>query len=435
MNNIVITGIGLVTPLGLGREKCWNQLLLSQSAAAPDILNPDILTARIQGLNILPETRMLSMAFLAAAEALSDSALSPLIIDYSKFGCTLSSSKPNLLNSNMNYNIPSPLMIGGSKVCSPTGMVVEGGAEGRGEGEKTRKTINPSPQSSPARGEELNCKHSSNIVFSDTFLQSTVGAQVSRVLRLRGRIINVSAACATGAVSIIEAARLIENGDCDAVIAGAVEAPFHPLYVAGFSQMGVLAKNIVCPFDKKREGFALGEGAGALILERKEIAVLRGARIYGELSGWGMSCDTKDPVSYDNSGKSITLAVKKALEMSGIDSVGYINAHGTGTRLNDPMETRAYGAAFGDKLKDIPVSSTKAATGHLLGASGAVEAAFCLLTLRDGTLPPTLNLTDPDKDCGLYHIPHRPLDKDINSAMSVSYGFGGQTAAICVKKT
>jgi 3-oxoacyl-[acyl-carrier-protein] synthase II len=375
MNNIVITGIGLATPLGLGREKTWGQLLLSKSAVAPDLLNPEILTARVEGLNLAPETRMLSLAFLAAAEALSDSGLNPIIVDYTKLGCTLSSSKPNLLNS------------AGNK-----------------------------------------------IVFSEIFLQSTVGMQVARVLRLGGRVINVSAACATGAVSIIEAARLIESGECDAVVAGAVEVPFHPLYVAGFSQMGVLAKNIVCPFDKKREGFALAEGAGSLVLERKDIAVLRGARIYGELSGWGMSCDTKNTVTFDPSGKNIALAAQKALAMSELGAVGYINAHGTGTQLNDLMETRAYRAAFGNKLYDIPVSSTKAATGHLLGASGAVEAAFCLLALRDGALPPTLNLTDPDTDCGLSHIPHRPLERNIDSAMSVSYGFGGQIAALCFRK-
>jgi 3-oxoacyl-[acyl-carrier-protein] synthase II len=375
MNNIVITGIGLATPLGLGREKSWGQLLLSKSAVSPDLLNPDILTARIEGLNLAPETRMLSLAFLAAAEALSDSGLNPQLSDYDKLGCTLSSSKPNLLNS------------AGNK-----------------------------------------------IIFSEIFLQSTVGMQLARVLKLGGRVINVSAACATGAVSIIEAARLIESGECDAVIAGAVEASFHPLYVAGFSQMGVLAKNIACPFDRKREGFALAEGSGALVLERKDIAVLRGAKIYGELSGWGMSCDTQNTVNFDPSGKNIALAVKKALSMSGTGSVGYINAHGTGTSLNDVMETRAYREAFGDRVFDIPVSSTKAATGHLLGASGAVEAAFCLLALRDGALPPTLNLTDTDRDCGLSHIPHRPLERNIDSSMSVSYGFGGQIAALCFKK-
>ena len=375
MADIVVTGIGMVTPLGLGRERSWNKLMLSASAVSADIDNPNILSARVQGLNIAPETRMLSLLFLSAAEALRDSGINPIIIDYKKLGCTLSSSKPNLLSS-------------GSK----------------------------------------------KIALSEAFLQSTVGAQVAKVMRLGGRVINISAACATGAVSIIEAARLIENGECDAVVAGAVETPFHPLYVAGFSQMGVLAKNIVRPFDKKREGFALGEGAGAIVLERKENAVLRGARIYGELGGWGMSCDTQDPVAYDSSGKSIALAINKALEMSGMDSLDYINAHGTGTLLNDPMESSAYRIVFKDKLSNIPISSTKAATGHLLGASGVVEAAFCLLAMRDGAAPPTLNLAEPDKACELYHIPNRFISRQINTALSVSYGFGGQIAALVFRK-
>jgi 3-oxoacyl-[acyl-carrier-protein] synthase II len=259
--------------------------------------------------------------------------------------------------------------------------------------------------------------------------------QVSRILKLRGRVINVSAACATGAVSIIEGARLIEDGVCDAVLAGAVESPFHPLYMAGFSQMGVLAKNIVCPFDAKREGFALGEGAGVLVLERKDQAVLRGAKIYGELAGWGMSCDTSNPVSFDPSGKNISLAVKKALMMAGANIVEYINAHGTGTRLNDVIEAAAYKEVFGDDLGKIAVSSTKAATGHLLGASGAVEAAFCLLAMRENIAPPTLNLSDPDKQCRLKHVPYRAADLRMNTSMSVSYGFGGQIAALIFRKS
>lgn len=376
MVNIVITGIGLVTPLGLGREKSFNDLLLSKSAVTPDIADPQHLSARIQGLNILPETRLLSLAFLAAAEALADSRLNEVSVDYAKFGSTISLSKPNLYAS------------GASKIG-----------------------------------------------FSEIFLQSNLGMQVSRILKLRGRVINVSAACATGAVSIIEGARLIEEGACDAVLAGAAESPFHPLYMAGFSQMGVLAKNIVCPFDAKREGFALGEGAGVLVLERKDQAILRGAKIYGELAGRGMSCDTSNPVSFDPSGKNIALAVKKALIMAGTNTVDYINAHGTATLLNDVIETAAYKEVFGDDLRHIAVSSTKAATGHLLGASGAVEAAFCLLAMRDNTAPPTLNLSAPDKDCRLKHIPYRAADLKMNTAMSVSYGFGGQIAALAFRKS
>ncbi len=374
MSNVVVTGIGLVTPLGLGREKSWDELLLGHSAVRSDAEFRGIVSARIPGLDIPPETRMLSMLFLAAVEAFTDSGVNDQFIDYSRFGCTISSSKPNIQNSK------------------------------------------------------------GKISFSDIFYQSTVGKEARDILRLRGPMLNVSAACATGAVSVITAARWIEAGICDAVIAGAVESPFHPLYLSGFSQMGVLAQNYAKPFDKNREGFAPGEGAGVLVLERKDIAILRGAKIYGEISGWGLSNDTCNPVTFDGAGKSITLAVKKATEMSGGILPGYINAHGTGTKLNDVMETKAYKKAFGKKVSKLSISSTKASTGHMLGASGAVEIAFSLLAMRDNAIPPTLNLTDPDPECGLDYTPNKTVEKEITSAMSVSFGFGGQTATVCVRK-
>jgi len=217
-------------------------------------------------------------------------------------------------------------------------------------------------------------------------------------------------------------------------LAGAVESSFHPLYVAGFERMGVLAKNAARPFDAEREGFAIGEGAGIMVLENKGHAMLRGARIYGEISGWGLSNDTCDEVSYDGFGKSVSLAVEKALEMSSLRKVDYIHAHGTGTRLNDPMETKAYKNVFGRSAKKISISSTKAATGHMLGASGAVGTAFALLSMRDNAVPPTLNLLNPDPECELDYTPNKTVDKDIHSGMSVSFGFGGQTAAVCVTK-
>ena len=363
-----------MTPLGLGREKSWNELLLARGAVRRDTEFMGVLSARVRGLDVPSETRMLSMAFLASAEAVAESAINPRAAEFSRFGCTLSTSKPNLLG------------------------------------------------------------YGNRVVFSEVYLQSGIGVQIARILRLGGEIMNVSAACATGAVSVITAARWIEEGVCDAVIAGAVECPFHPLYVAGFSKMGVLAKNAVRPFDAEREGFALGEGAGALVLERKDLAVLRGARIYGEVSGWGMSNDTRDAITFDGRGGSVALALKKALTMSGVKLPGYINAHGTGTALNDVMETKAYKKVFGARAKKVPVSSTKAATGHMLGASGAVEIAFSLLAMRDSAVPPTLNLVNPDPDCDLDYTPGKTAEKEVNSAVSVSFGFGGQTVAVCVKK-
>jgi len=375
MNKVVVTGIGLVTALGFGREKTWRAVLAGQSGIKPDALNGGHLCARLADFEPPAATRLLSMAFLAAAEAMQDSRIDIAEIGAERVGCTVSVSKPNLAS---------------------------------GVGEALR--------------------------VSDIFMPETLGRQLSQIFKLRGPLRNVVAACASGTNSVIMGAEWIRHGICDAVITGAVESSLHPLYQAAFRQMGVLAARHVRPFDKNREGFALGEGAGILVLERKDMAMLRGAPVYGEIAGSAMANDAGHPVAFNLSGDVIARAIATALTKAELDTVDYINAHGTGTKLNDVIETRAIKKALGSRAYDVSVSSTKAATGHLLGASGAVECAFALLALRDGVVPPTLNLYEPDGECDLDYTPHCARGKNMRTAMSLSFGFGGQIGVIVVSR-
>jgi 3-oxoacyl-[acyl-carrier-protein] synthase II len=374
MNKVVVTGVGLVTPLGVGREKTWQRLVSGESAVCRDPKNPSIVSARIDCIEQQKETRLLAMGFLAAAEAIHDAKIDCTQIDRARFGNIVSTSKPNL------------------HFMNPSCARLEG------------------------------------------FLPSSLGEQLSRIFKLRGPCRNIAAACATGTDAIAIGAHWIRSGECDIVIAGAAESSFHELYEAGFMQMGVLARNRVAPFDTHREGFAMGEGAGVVVLESYEHAALRGVHPYGEIAGSILCNDAFHPVSFRRDGAVIARAVQTAMKTSGCSRVDYINAHGTGTALNDVIETRALKMAYGDTAKSIPVSSTKAATGHLLGATGAVEFGFCLLAMRDNIIPPTLNLTTPDPQCDLDYVPIQARRQYVRSALSLSFGFGGQIGVLITRK-
>lgn len=374
MHSVVVTGLGLVTPLGVGREKTWQGLIAGESAVRRDPGNSSFLSARIALDESPRETRLLSIGFLAAAEAINDAKIDFARIDTTRFGNIVSSSKPNLF------------------FMQPPAMHIAG------------------------------------------FLPSSLGEQLSRVFALRGPLKNIAAACATGTSSIAIGADWIRAGVCDIVIAGAAESSFHELYMAGFMQMGVLARDRVAPFDAGREGFALGEGAGVVVLESYQHAALRGARTYGEIIGSALANDAHHPLSFRPDGAVIAGTVSKAMEKNGDVRVDYINAHGTGTKHNDAVETNALKKAFGDAAYSIPISSTKAATGHLLGAAGAVEFGFCLLAMRDNIIPPTLNLITPDPACDLDYVPARARHQQVSSALSLSFGFGGQIGVVAVRK-
>ena len=245
------------------------------------------------------------------------------------------------------------------------------------------------------------------------------------------------AACAAGSHAIIEGAGMIERGEAEVVFAGATEASITPLIVAGFCNLGVLAGDGICrPFDANRSGFVIGEGAAVLVLENAQSAAARGARIYADIAGCARAADASGIVALDESGASVATAIRLALARAGVtpEQVSCINAHATGTRLNDVLETRAIKAALGRHARNVPISGTKPITGHLLGAAGAIETAICAVSMHDSMIPPTINLATPDPECDLDYVPGKARRLPVNVAVSLSFGFGGQIGVIVLSK-
>ena len=254
----------------------------------------------------------------------------------------------------------------------------------------------------------------------------------------RGPNMALATACASGNNAIGEAMEIIRRGSADVMIAGASEAALVPVAIAGMNVMTALStrnedpQGASRPFDKDRDGFLMGEGAGVLILEELEHARARGAVVLAEVTGYGTTDDAHHISAPAENGAGAAMAMKLALEDAGltVDDIGYINAHGTSTPLNDKSETAAIKTVFGEQAYQIPVSSTKSMTGHLLGASGAVEATFCVMAIRDEILPPTINYQTPDPDCDLDYVPNQPRKGSPTHVMSNSFGFGGHNATL-----
>jgi 3-oxoacyl-[acyl-carrier-protein] synthase II len=248
-------------------------------------------------------------------------------------------------------------------------------------------------------------------------------------------------ACATGNHCIGDAYRLIQRGDADVMVAGGAEAAVTPLGVAGFAAAKALSfrndqpTKASRPFDKDRDGFVLGEGAGVIVIEELEHALRRGVRMYGEIIGYGMNSDAYHITAPPEEGEGAIRCMELALKDAGInrDQIGYINAHGTST-MADAIETRAIKRVFGEQAFRIPISSTKSMTGHLLGAAGGIEAVFSLLALFHGMLPPTINLDNPDPACDLDYVPNKARPAAITTALSNSFGFGGVNACLIFKR-
>lgn len=257
----------------------------------------------------------------------------------------------------------------------------------------------------------------------------------------KGVSLSVMSACATGTHSIGEAFHAIKDGYADAIIAGGTEAVIAPLTIAGFQNMKALSTNedpetASRPFDKNRDGFVMGEGAGMLVLEEYEHAKARGAKIYAEFAGYGNTCDAHHVTAPDPEGAGLARAIKIAMAEAGTtdDDQLYINAHGTSTHLNDLTETMAFKSALGEKAYDANISSTKSMTGHMLGATGAIEAIVSVLTLRDGMIPPTIHLNEQDEELDLNYTPNKAIKRDVTVAASTNLGFGGHDACVVFKK-
>ena len=266
--------------------------------------------------------------------------------------------------------------------------------------------------------------------------------QISIRFGAKGPNSAVATACATGSHAIGDAFKIIQRGDADAMIAGGTEAVITSLGIGGFNAMKALStrndepEKASRPFDIDRDGFVMGEGSGVIILESLETAMNRGARIYAEVAGYGMTADAYHITSPPPNGEGAARCMKIALKDAGIApvEVDYINPHGTSTKAGDELETKAIKAVFGEHAYKMPVGSTKSMTGHLLGAAGGVEAVISVLSIRDGVVPPTINLDNPDPECDLDYVPHHARKATVNHALSNSFGFGGTNACLLFRK-
>jgi len=271
---------------------------------------------------------------------------------------------------------------------------------------------------------------------------NAASGQLSLLLGVRGPSLGLATACATGSHSLGEAAEVIRRGDADIMIAGGSEAGLVSIAMAAFDNMHAVStrneepERASRPFDADRDGFVVGEGAAVMVLERFDRAKARGATIYAELLGYGATNDGYHIAQPEPDGNGATEAMLAALRASGLQptDVDYINAHGTSTKLNDAIETRAIKRVFGEHAHNLPVSSTKSMTGHLLGAAGAMEAVFCVLAMRDQILPPTVNYETPDPECDLDYVPNVARRAEVNVCLSNSFGLGGHNGTVALRR-
>jgi 3-oxoacyl-[acyl-carrier-protein] synthase II len=302
-------------------------------------------------------------------------------------------------------------------------------------------TLNEQGQFDPSR---LN-KDGNSVLFPLWVLKhlpNMAAAQVSMCFNAQGPNNTVTTACVAGTQAVGEAFRLIDRGDADIMLAGGSDSRIEPLLLMAYHALGTLSRadrapeECSRPYDRFRDGFVMGEGAGVLVLEEEERARQRGATIYAEVLGFGSSFDAYSLTKPDPQAKGAARAITEALREARVDAkdVDYINAHGTSTRLNDQMETVAIKKVFGDGAQLVPLSSIKSMIGHLIGAAGAVEAAALAMTLKHNAIPPTINLTDPDPNCDLDYVPRTAREQSVKTAVSTSFGFGGQNGALVMRQ-
>ncbi|MEI7969844.1 MAG: beta-ketoacyl-ACP synthase II [Betaproteobacteria bacterium] len=402
---VVVTGLGIVNPTGVGVPDAWANIVAGRSGIGP-ITRFDAspfasrIAGEVKGFDVtqhLPakEARRLDTfihyGMVAANEAIRDSGIVATSENAERIGIVIGSG------------------IGGLPLIEDTHLaLIEGGA----------KKISP--------------------FFIPGSIINMIAGTLSIAHGFKGPNLAIVTACTTSTHCIGEAGRLIEYGDADVIVAGGAEGAISPLGVGGFSAMRALSTrnddpaSASRPWDEGRDGFVLGEGAGVLVLEEYEFAKARGARIYCELAGYGMSADAHHMTAPCEDGDGAVRCMRNALRVAGMnpDEIDYINAHGTSTPLGDVAETVAVKRCLGDHAGKVAVSSTKSMTGHLLGAAGGVEAVFSVLAIRDQVAPPTINLLNPSPGCDLDYVPNEARNMRIRAALSNSFGFGGTNGSI-----
>lgn len=409
MNRVVITGMGAITPIGNTVRDFFDAAVAGKNGIGPitrfdtdgykatlaaEVKDFDP-TQFIEKKEARKMDRYCQLAMAAAAEAMGQAGLDSANIDPYRFGVIVGSG------------------IGGIETFQNEFEKIFTKGPGR---------VSP--------------------FFIPMMISNMASAQISIKYGLKGTSFCPVTACASGTHAIGEAFRTIKHGYADAMVAGGAESCAVPIAVAGFSNMHALSQSTdpdaaSLPFDSRRAGFVMGEGAGILVLENLEHATARGATILGEITGYGSTSDSYHITSPDPTGQAPSMAMKLALQEAGLspEELCYINAHGTGTPINDKYETNAIKLALGEEAaRKVHISSTKSMTGHLLGAAGGIEAIVCAMAVAEDVIPPTINLKEPDPACDLDYVPGTALHTAVETAMSNSLGFGGHNATIVVRK-
>lgn len=405
---IVITGIGLVTPYGVGKDIFWEGLISGKNAIdylttvdttdSPVKVGGEVKDFDPEGLLGKKEARKMDrftqFAVVAGIEAIKDAGLNFDKVDRERVGVIVGSG------------------IGGIHILEQQhSLLLERGPD----------RISP--------------------FFIPMLISNMASAYLSIMFGLKGISFSVNTACATGATAIGEAFKAIQLGECDIVITGGTDSAITPLSIAGFANMKALSTRndptkASRPFDAERDGFVIAEGAGIMVIEDLESARSRGANVYAEIVGIGSTSDAYHLTAPEPEGRLQARAMELALIYGGInkEDVDYINAHGTSTPLNDVVETKAIKTLFGDLAYKIPISSNKSMIGHTLGAAGAIELIATALTIKEGIIPPTINYEHPDPECDLDYVPNVKREKEVRVALSNSFGFGGHNVSIALKK-
>jgi 3-oxoacyl-[acyl-carrier-protein] synthase II len=424
---VVVTGMGVVSPVGVGLDAFWSALVSGRSGIGPltlfDVTNyptriaaevkpdfdPEAFVEDPKALKLMGRNSQFAVA--AGRMAIQDSGLAPGQYAPARCGVSMGASRGYLAGSFSE-------LLKGSRLLEDPAL---------------RGRLNV-----PAYiGGALKRLHPLDFVAS---LPNMPAAHLAQLANARGINRTILTTCAAGTQAIGDAARIIQRGDADVMLAGGSDSMIHPLGMLGFNFLEALSTNNAAgpracrPFDARRDGFVMGEGAGILVLESLRHARDRGARIYGEILGFGATSDAYRLTEEPPDGRGAVAAMEQALADARLapGHVDYINAHGTSTPLNDKVETAVVRRIFGDAARGIPVSSTKSMTGHLMAAAGAVEAIVCLLAIKHGIVPPTINYEEPDPECDLDYVPNHARSHSVRAAMSNSFGFGGQCAVLIV---
>ncbi|MEM9367322.1 MAG: beta-ketoacyl-[acyl-carrier-protein] synthase family protein [Planctomycetota bacterium] len=420
---VVVTGLGMINPMGWDVRTVWDGMMRGGSGVAPTTLFdasgfPTKISAEIKEWDIgkaiedgeahVDRGRHTQFAIAAATQAVADSGVADAIADPTRWGVYLGSGE-----GNQDFGTFSRMMVAGlasgeynSKDFIASGLEILDPA----------KELEQEPNMPAAH------------------LASRFDAQ--------GPNFNCLTACAASSQAVGEATEIIRRNEADVMLAGGTHSMIHPFGVTGFNLLTALSESneeptrASRPFDAKRNGFVLGEGSAMVILEELESAKSRGATIYGEVAGYGTTADAYRITDIPPDGHGGIAAMRMAIADAALnlEDIGYVNAHGTSTKVNDRVESKACREVFGERAMSVPVSSTKSMMGHLIAAAGVTEMIVCLMAIREGVLPPTINYENPDPDCDLDYVPNEPRETRIDHALNNSFGFGGQNVTLCVSR-